>query len=355
MKHSTKLILAIFVNSIFIGCVQQKSLLNLYPAHIEKKNNYNVRSWLKPNESKGSNQYDFVAEWEIAKGILINYPFDVPDTLLKEVGKNNKIYVLVKDKQGKVEAQKYLHSNNINIDNVIFIKNKKLNINPQNIGFFRVKSKDGVSNISAKFENNDKITRFILNKNEKTIKTKAILNGESFIFDGNRTVYTNLNFMKTNNTPSNKESLRKLFSIDMSIQELIYIPYNADEVKLSNVIRLLDKHRVLLKEVEKKDTNYSKLENLKRITKTFGSYDDTVRVYRFKEYEFQNRYTCYMSSIIFNNKVFVPVYGIATDNVALDRWKELMPNYEIIGCKFNNNQKHWSVDNSLYDRVKVIH
>lgn len=43
----------------------------------------------------------------------------------------------------------------------------------------------------------------------------------------------------------------------------------------------------------------------------------------------------YINSLIANKKVYVPVYGFATDQAALDQYQQLMPGYEIIGFDCN--------------------
>ena len=44
--------------------------------------------------------------------------------------------------------------------------------------------------------------------------------------------------------------------------------------------------------------------------------------------------TAYVNSVILNNSVYVPMYGIPQDKIALQQWQEVLPGYEIKGFDF---------------------
>ena len=79
-----------------------------------------------------------------------------------------------------------------------------------------------------------------------------------------------------------------------------------------------------------------------------------TKIVRIKESIINGQETSYLSSLIFNDKIFVPLYGIDADEYALKRWKELMPKYTIIGCKLDAEQRPWKNGDSLFNRVKII-
>jgi hypothetical protein len=66
-----------------------------------------------------------------------------------------------------------------------------------------------------------------------------------------------------------------------------------------------------------------------------------------------NSVAAYTNSLILNNKVLVPQYGISSDENALNVYREAMPGYEIIG--FNNNTGNpWYGEDALHCRTMGI-
>tara|TARA_B100000700_G_scaffold327234_1_gene441197 strand:- start:744 stop:1745 length:1002 start_codon:yes stop_codon:yes gene_type:complete len=66
-----------------------------------------------------------------------------------------------------------------------------------------------------------------------------------------------------------------------------------------------------------------------------------------------NSVAAYTNSLILNNKVLVPQYGISYDAEALNVYEEAMPGYEVIGF-LNNTGNPWYAEDALHCRTMGI-
>lgn len=65
----------------------------------------------------------------------------------------------------------------------------------------------------------------------------------------------------------------------------------------------------------------------------------------------------YTNSLILNKRIFVPLYGIATDNAALQTWRAVMPGYEVTGYEFSKrtgSKIPWQSFDALHCRTRAI-
>ena len=66
-----------------------------------------------------------------------------------------------------------------------------------------------------------------------------------------------------------------------------------------------------------------------------------------------NPVAAYTNSLILNNKVLVPKYGIPQDDMAIQVFQEAMPGYEVIGFDYSNADP-WYGEDALHCRTKGI-
>ena len=356
----------IIISAIFTlsGCKTANNIykLRLYPEGKSSVIHYNIRSWRTVNDPPSKTKRQITADWEKSGGILVSFPFDVPINLLQEISKEHKIYIMVgskKERRLAVEESKKL---NININNIQFIKNRKSINNIQNIGLFGVKNDKEYYSLSSQYVNKShknkiKTTIFKFNgKNTKTLKTNAIFDAESVLFDGMGTMYADINFINVNEQKNKVEQVRKTLTVDLSLRELIYIPLLNDSITLSSIMRVLDSNRILIKEPAVKNAEYLQCDILSKsqLNDFFSDYDKGKHILRIKESLINGIKTSYISAFIFNTTVFVPLYGAESDKYALEQWQVLMPNHTIIGSKLRAEQRPWSHRDYLFNRIKII-
>ncbi len=361
MKKNAYLIGFLAIITLF-SCKSTKDVLNLYPRDISKTTTFDVTTWKKKKDKPLIKSRRMLAEWEKAQGVLVAYPFDLPINLLQEISTNHKIVVLLSSKKQKLPALEAIKTYNINQKNVEFIVHKKLICALQNIGKYNIVDSAGRKSLNAKFFNRvgkkNTVSLFKIKNDNKTpeINSKAIMDAESILTDGAGVMYADLNLFKANKESKKNDLLRKTISRELGIKELIYVPLIDDSIKLTSIVRLIDKNTVLMKESDIKNGLYLQLSLLEKggFYKFYTNDGTKTKIVRIKESIINGQETSYLSSLIFNDKIFVPLYGIDADEYALKRWKELMPKYTIIGCKLDAGQRPWKNGDSLFNRVKII-
>ncbi len=98
-------------------------------------------------------------------------------------------------------------------------------------------------------------------------------------------------------------------------------------------IKLLNETTVLISQInDTSDPDYQVLEYNTRFfenhTARNGMHYKIVRVPLVKQ---NGVYYTYSNSLIVNNKVLVPIYGLSEDNVALQAYRDAMPGYQVVG------------------------
>lgn len=352
----------LFILAIFnIGCVTNKKQMALYPDKPSKFINYDLDSWKKKNEQSSKISNRALAEWEIGKGILISFPFDVPYNLIKEISQKKIVYVQVFNANEKNIAVETINKNDWNLKNFEFINVKEKILNAQNIGIFGVSNSDGISYIKSKFniinskKSYSKKDYFKINSSVRNELVDVVIDAQSIQLDGNGAMYTDLQLFDFNKRRKGLEKLRKTIVYNFGLKELIYIPFAMDSLKLSNVIRAIGKNILLIKEPSIKNSNYLQLDIISKSLHKFYSLDGpNLKIVRFKEYMINDTETCYTDSFIFNDTVFVPLYDNELDNIAINMWKGILPQHSIIGCKLDKTQRFWTKGDCLYNRIKII-
>jgi agmatine deiminase len=353
-------LLLFLITILLIGCKTNPEPTSLYPQNKSKLVNYFMTSFKVKNDKPLVKKRRVLADWDAAQGILLTYPFEIPINVVQEVASNAKVFILYKDKMQKGMATETLKKSNINLANIILIKNKKGIQNVQNIGIYGFKDSLGAQYCQSKFSLSENTkNRFIhislpITK-QKMLKSKAIIDADHVLVDNIGTMYADIYLFDINREYKRLEALRKTLVVDLSIKELIYVPF-LEGKKLSNVIRLIGENKILIRYTDLKNGDYLTWDLLNKDLNRFNSFDYKVlEKFRLKEAIVDNKQTSYISALIFNNTVFVPLYDAAdADKYALKRWQELMPNYKIIGCSLNPSQRAWAEGDCLLNRVKVI-
>ncbi len=61
----------------------------------------------------------------------------------------------------------------------------------------------------------------------------------------------------------------------------------------------------------------------------------------------------YTNSLILNRKILVPLFGVPSDRVALQTWRQAMPGYDVIGFE-NPGPQGWNWLDALHCRVRAV-
>jgi agmatine/peptidylarginine deiminase len=103
-------------------------------------------------------------------------------------------------------------------------------------------------------------------------------------------------------------------------------------------MKILDEERILIAEPPRDHYLYNIYENIvqNELAKLRSAYGRPYQILRIKTDRFRgDALAAYTNSIILNKTIYVPLYKIKQDTIALERWKEVMPGYTVKGFEFN--------------------
>ena len=347
------------------------------------------------------------AEWEPATGVLITWPLSLPHKLIIELAKDTKLYILVTDQKSTQEAIKWLSKWGIYPDRVKFINA------PQGIdaswtrdwGPYALFNPAGdllladakylyatpVTGLSCgdtleflyhddqhkikQTTTDDKIPSYIAAALDmEMINLPFAFTGGNVITDGQRTAFSTCALTSENRfTGVSDEKFfndtRRMLGI-----ENYHILSNFEDRGIQHIdcfMKLLDEERILVMRPPADhparaiydgivDHELSKLKN------AFGRpyqilYLDTDR-YKGDEL------AAYSNSLILNKTIYVPLFGIGQDSVALKQWANAMPGYTVKGFEFkldkepvlspqtreNYTDIGWTSGDALHCRTRAI-
>lgn len=338
----------LFTLIIANGCNTSKKNVNskFFVKDSIKPSLYHMNTWKDKDDKLNSSPRRGIAEWEKANALVVAFPFDLPDTLLKIISKNSKLVVCLQDEHLKNELIDKIQEKQLNIENIKVITNKKCSLSIQDL--FPFETRDSYRFFELYGKNNCiKQKKY----SENTIKTKAILSSNSLIFDSLSTIYCDINAFNQNKNNRSLDEFRKVILYEFGVTQLIYFSVFEGNT-IDNYIKSIGPNRILIKNYTYNNAEILKMEMNSKIFKL----DSNLKVETIDEFKEGVSETSYMNSLIYNDFVFVPLYNnIKTDSTALNRWKELMPNHTIIGCKLNIGQRLWSKGDILSNRTKIIH
>ena len=150
-------------------------------------------------------------------------------------------------------------------------------------------------------------------------------------------------------------------------QELYFSDYhifdNPNEVSIQHIdcmAKLVDSETIIIKQVSQDSPEYECIEDFAESFYSLNTfYNRPFEIKRIYCPEIQggpwenNPVAAYTNSLILNNKVLVPKYGIPEDELAIQVFKEAMPGYEVIGFD-DSNSDPWYGEDALHCRTKGI-
>lgn len=335
--------------------------------------------------SSGQHARRFVAEWEPAHGSLIRWPLGIPSDLVVELAKDDSLYVLVASNFHRDQAISTFNAWNVNLDHCRFI------IAPTNSHWTRdwgphyVFDEQGIGGIADPFfdgypwvpgcnaeaflhekENNgregkggyalDNLVNGILAQNFDCPLTAMpiYLTGGNVMTDGRNTAVATQQMLDENFPGFTEEQFRQIAETSLGITNFIIVD-NPEVNGIQHIdcyAKFLDERTILVKEVDTWNWEYACCEALaEHLGNELNCYGEPYQIERIYcgAYSGQN-VAAYTNSLILNNKVYVPLFGISADAEALETYERLMPGYDVIGFEWES----WYYYDALHCRVMGI-
>lgn len=316
-----------------------------------------------------------VAEWEPAKGVYFVWPPVIPKELIIDFSKDLHIYPIVEGEAGQRNAMEWFDKWEIDLNDVTFINlTTRGEVTPRDWGPSAVFMKnekfmitDGQYKYACPFTDiacNDSLEFQITDSDKKyrsTVVDTAIANigsqlgfdvlelpftntGGNVLTDGIGSAFSTCVLLTENRY--NGINDKEFFHLNDSLLGLLnyHIISNFDEIGIQHIdclLKLIDEETILVAEPPKDHELY---ETYEKIVQNELSHLKTIynRPYTIKRIKVAPYYTdddaaylsAYTNSVILNKNVYVPLFGIDEDALALETWKSVMPGYSIKGYDY---------------------
>ena len=338
-------------------------------------------------------EYRMAAEWEPAKGVCFVWPPVIPKDLVIEFAKDTHIFPVVDGENGKKDAQKWLNKWNIDITKVTFIDLKTgYSITTRDWGPSAIFGADGEFKMSDGIFYNmpstglacdDSLTfhktkegklyidpldttfvNFAKQLGYKTHKLPFVNTGGNILTDGIGTAFSTCAILAENNhIDIDDETFFHLCDSLLGISKYNIIsnfyPYGIQHIDC--LIKLTDEETMLVAEPPKEHKLYDIYDSIvtHELSKLKTPYNRPYTIKRIKigkyyEDEDAEYLSNYTNSLILNDKVYVPMFGIKEDSLAMETWASVMPGYTIKGFDFVLKDQPLKSVYAHYDEIEEL-
>ncbi len=299
------------------------------------------------------------AQWEPVTGVVIRYSngFGIPYDLIREYAKDIKVIVLCRAYQQST-CRSRLSSNGVNMDNVELLDIRTDSIWTRDYGpqiIFSSGVWGFVDHIYNRPRPYDDLVPSELGSlwGCSVYGSDLIHTGGNYMSDGHGIGFSTDMVWDENPTLTHGEIVQMMEDY-LGITNYVVIP-DIDPSGIHHIdcfAKILNEETILVKEVPSSHPHYDQLEAnvdyLQTLTNCYGRPYNIVRV--FCGSIGGDDVAAYTNSLILNNKVFVPTYGISSDAGALASYEAAMPGYQVMG--FSDG---WLSDDAIHCRGIGIH
>lgn len=299
------------------------------------------------------------AQWEPVTGALIryNYGFGLPVDMVREYAEDLTVYILCISGQ-QTSCYNTLSSNGTNMSNVEFLDMSTNSMWTRDYGPQGVFA-GGVWSIVDHIYNrprplDDQINWLLGTEWSCSVYgTDLVHTGGNFLYDGHGTGFST-DLVWDENTSMSHAEIAQVMEDYLGITNYVVLP----DISSSGIhhidcwLKVLNEETLLVKQVSSGHAHYAALEAnvaaLEALTNCYGRPYNIVRVYCGSIGGAD--VAAYTNSIILNDKVFVPLFGISTDADAIATYEAAMPGYEVLGYTGS-----WLSDDAVHCRTMELH
>ena len=323
-----------------------------------------------------------IAEWEPAIGTMIAWPLSVPDELVIELANSAKLYLLV-NKEKLSEAKEKIQALKIDLEKVHFLECSVASNWPRDWGPHQLFRDDGtLQMVNHRFQGYPIYPRlgdepeftFRPGKGDDAVCSEvakaldlsvldfpAYLTGGNFLVDGEGTAFCTRAQLTENKVDTDEATLRQLLANQLGIDRLIVLE-NTEPFGIQHIdcwMKVLDSERLLIKRAPEGHPEAAPLErNVKVLSSLRNAFGRKYKILRIDCPEVPVKVdegdapaiAAYTNSLILNNKVYVPLFGVEGDKNAIKTWQEALPGYEVKGY-VSDDWKHFD---ALHCRTRAV-
>lgn len=313
------------------------------------------------------------AEWEPAIGVLIGWPLALPYKLVLRMAEDVRLYVLVENRSQVQSAIQSFTKWGLMPDQVKFITADRgedyfwtRDWGPYGVfvdpGGYRLGDADyslstpvtgqGCTD-SLEFLYRDDAGKIVFMREEdranrtvavtlahETVSLPFSFTGGNVLCDGQRTAFStcalaNENRYKGKSEQDLRNDVRRYLGI-----EAFHLISNFETRGIQHIdcfMKLLDEERMLVLRLPADHPDHAQYEGiveheLKAMKNAYGRPYEILRI-DSERYE-GDHCAAYTNALILNTTVYVPLFGIPADKVALETWQQAMPGYTVLGFEY---------------------
>jgi agmatine/peptidylarginine deiminase len=315
------------------------------------------------------------AEWEPALGTLIAWPTGLPQELVVELARDDKLFVLVTGASAQATAATAFAGLGIDPAQVVYITAPVQSWWPRDWGPHQIFDADRVwTVVDPIFQGypwvapdcvpisspgghvgddmvNAYFARFV---GAPDLQLQAYLTGGNFLVDGQGSAFSTCAMVGENNQLMSEGQFLSLVQDTLGI-ERYYVLDSTENHGIQHIdcwMKVIDEETLLVKRAPVWHEEYERLEaNVARLEQELTCYGRPYKIVRidcppYNGYDI----AAYTNSLILNGKAFVPLFGIPGDARALETFAEVLPGYEVIGFTWGS----WYYYDALHCRTRAV-
>ncbi|MCK5856191.1 MAG: agmatine deiminase family protein [Bacteroidales bacterium] len=353
----------VFVSYIFVSC----------SSNVEKKSTVIEPPVVKHHSNR------VAAEWEPALGTIVVWPLDLPHKLIIELAKDAKLYTIVPNKEEIEIAKEWYIKWNIDLNNVEFI------VSAQGLdswwardwGAFAVFDSLGVMRLADgqyKYSTpvttigcNDSLQFLFTEKDDISGAQKIVLTtdddntpldianymgyeridlpftftGGNVFMDGRGAALSTCVIKNENRYIGNSDEELVNDSKDFLGIEAYNFISNFEHSGIQHIdcyLKILDNNRLFVMQPPADHELYQIYEDIanNELTQLKNAQGEAYEIIRLSTARYKDdRLAAYSNSLIINKNIYVPLFGISQDSIALSQWKTAMPGYTVKGFYYD--------------------
>ena len=184
--------------------------------------------------------------------------------------------------------------------------------------------------------------------------------GGNFMTDGYGMGFSTKLMVNENNMDNNEFRNITQEYLDIDTYHIFENPNEESIQHIDCMAKLVNAETIIIKQVSESSIEYDCIEDFAQSFYELNTfYDRPFKIHRIFCPEINggswetNPVAAYTNSLILNNKVLVPQYGIPEDSEALDTYRMAMPGYDVMGFD-DNFSNQWYSEDALHCRTMGV-
>lgn len=316
-----------------------------------------------------------VAEWEPALGTLISWPLELPQALVVELARDDRLYVLVTGSAAESQARATFSSWGLDAGRIEYIHTSVQTewtrdwgphqifdghgqwaiVDPIFRGYPWVDTPCVPITSPGGYAGDDAVNVDVAAYFGAPLHSlPAYLTGGNFLVDGHHAAFSTCAMVGENNQLWTEAEFRGLAEQWLGVADY-HVVDNTEDHGIQHIdcwFKVLDEETLLVKRPPTWHEEYPRIEqNLQMLAAATSVYGRPYRILRIDcpAYDGQ-RIAAYTNALILNGKVYVPLFSIPGDAQALQTWSAALPGYEVHGFPWSN----WYYYDALHCRTRAI-